>query len=418
MLSNKQISKSAAIFAVIAICLVSAAFLLDAGRAVARGQNDFMDYYIYADELRHGIDMSDNKAYEDFFNSRAYSGEVISKPLERVGPLYTPVFYLFFVPFTFLPLAAAKTLWVFMQFCFTALFVYFSVKLFDISKDTGKTLLLVFTSLVFYPLYISLYMGQVAILILLLLTMALYFEKQNRPAAAGICLGLAIIVKIVPAFLLIVFFARKKWKAPAVAVLTYLAGLAISLPVLGIHHHLWSYGRLFTDYIHRNQTRFVPEVISFAAMVNRLFLSSEITTPVLNSPLLARVLIIGWQLFLLSAFVYACSRRRLKFEFLFSFSILIMTLLPPLMQEHYLAWLLLPYFIFLNSINFDVKSRLFWIWLASLILAGSRIYFSAFQISFHGVFTLLLSIKLFAVLLLLWLYLRAMRDNPSINSPA
>src|SRR5215831_6000126 len=64
----------------------------------------------------------------------------------------------------------------------------------------------------FFPVYYSLYMGQVNALLFLCLALVLYFARRGRPWWAGFFIALAALVKIFPAVLILLFAARRQFK--------------------------------------------------------------------------------------------------------------------------------------------------------------------------------------------------------------
>jgi hypothetical protein len=65
--------------------------------------------------------------------------------------------------------------------------------------------------------------GQVNALILALCLGGLYAARRNRDAAAGILLGLAAAIKLVPGVLLVYFLFQRRWRIVWVAALTFVA---------------------------------------------------------------------------------------------------------------------------------------------------------------------------------------------------
>jgi alpha-1,6-mannosyltransferase len=75
--------------------------------------------------------------------------------------------------------------------------------------------------------------GHVDFVMLPLLLLALGWRQTDRPVRAGVALGLAVLVKLYPAVLLLAWWRRGDWKFPAAWVAVILAGYALYLPGAG-----------------------------------------------------------------------------------------------------------------------------------------------------------------------------------------
>src|SRR5207248_1366364 len=64
--------------------------------------------------------------------------------------------------------------------------------------------------------------GQLNLLLLFLVTLAWWADRQGKLPAAGICTGAAAAFKLFPAFLLIYFLFLRKWRALVWACLAFL----------------------------------------------------------------------------------------------------------------------------------------------------------------------------------------------------
>jgi len=151
---------------------------------------------------------------------------------------YSPAATLFFIPLTLIPENTA-------EFIFTAISVltlFFTIRmiieLLKIKVSPSLFWLIFVLALKTYPSKLTLVLGQINLIILGLVVGSYYFceglalRSKARPfkALSGISLGLATILKLTPAPLLIYFLFRKKWKVIwwfviTVIVLTVTGGL-------------------------------------------------------------------------------------------------------------------------------------------------------------------------------------------------
>lgn len=129
---------------------------------------------------------------------------------EHTPYLYPPLFAHLLAPLTLLPLPFASFLWTFGNCVAFALLFAAS---FQPIKETNTGPRLAWL-IAFLPLLLgNLALGQVNLWIAFLATFALTRDLERRtPWSAGLCLALAISIKLTPAVLLVHFAARRSWK--------------------------------------------------------------------------------------------------------------------------------------------------------------------------------------------------------------
>lgn len=129
---------------------------------------------------------------------------------EHTPYLYPPLFAHLLAPLTFLPLPIASFLWTFGNCVAFALLFGLSFQSLNVKNSGPKCVWFI----AFLPLLLgNLALGQVNLWIALLATFALTRDLERRtPWSAGLCLALAISIKLTPAVLLVHFAARRSWK--------------------------------------------------------------------------------------------------------------------------------------------------------------------------------------------------------------
>lgn len=120
--------------------------------------------------------------------------------------MYPPPAALLFAPFGFLEFGTAFVLFQFLSHA--ALWGFLAIWTKSWPKE--KALAAVAAVLLFYPLYMSLRLGQSEAIILLCLAAALNIKK---PAAAGLFLAVAIWLKLFLGLLLLHLLLRRRWAA-------------------------------------------------------------------------------------------------------------------------------------------------------------------------------------------------------------
>jgi hypothetical protein len=190
------------------------------------------------------------------------------------------------------------------------------------------------------PVLVTLFYGQLTLVLLLLLTGTWIAHRSKRPITAGILLGLAAAIKLFPAFLLVFFVLRRQWKTVAAAMVSLLVVTALTAAVLGVDTY-WTYAR-----------DVVPRVALFRSGWNNVSLPGLWTKlfdpgitriePVWESMLMAQtgtwlscclvVIVLGW----------ITLRDDQDDDRAFALTVTAMLLVSPITWDHYATLLLLP----------------------------------------------------------------------------
>ena len=194
---------------------------------------DFGVYYASARAAAHGLNP---------FERQAVAAELAHLQI-KTGLneyLYPAPFLVFLQPLLAFSLPVAHKIFISLSY----LFLIGSVLLLWLSfKKAGYALpfcILTIISLMFTPIWSNLAINQANLVVLFLLCASLFFMVHGRDAAAGVSLGLAVMVKIMPALLFVYFLVRRQWHA-------LLGGLAA---VLSLEIVSWLYfGRLLDLYL-------------------------------------------------------------------------------------------------------------------------------------------------------------------------
>ena len=164
---------------------------------------------------------------------------------------YSPAATLFFIPLTLIPENTAE--FVFTAISILSLFISIKIifELLKIKISPSLFWLIFILALKTYPSKLTLVLGQMNLIILGLVVGSYYFCKARlqRPAAggtyndgekddrdyvlSGISLGLATILKLTPAPLIIYFLFRKKWKIILWSAITVIVSTLIGIAVFG-----------------------------------------------------------------------------------------------------------------------------------------------------------------------------------------
>ena len=203
---------------------------------------DFAALYTAAYVYRSGYNFYDPQPNQEHFGST--ENPVLRETARRVGTLhihdglahvhvfsYPPFTVLIFVPFTALAFRPAAVLWQILSLGFFTAGFSCLWKSIPLSLTTGLTLTAVM--LLFEPLENSLGLGQISSLILALICIFLGALRSDRPAVAGLSLGLAIALRLHPVLFLGYLLWRKKWRVLAWATGTALVCTFAAIPLVG-----------------------------------------------------------------------------------------------------------------------------------------------------------------------------------------
>ncbi len=144
---------------------------------------------------------------------------------------YPPITEIFFLPFAFLSHQMALVLFTYISFASIIGSVFLSLKI--VLKKVPWYYFLLFIGLSFasFPIRFSLGMGQVNMIVLFLLLLAVYLETKpvKNSLVAGLSIGAAIAIKPIFAFFLLLFALKKSWKVVFISTLMVAVLTAASL---------------------------------------------------------------------------------------------------------------------------------------------------------------------------------------------
>lgn len=158
------------------------------------------------------------------FHVYYYVTKVVMKygmhPYSNYTPIYPyyfpPASLLIFWPLTNIPFYLSKIIFTLINSALLITSVYLISKMLIVRIDYRFWLML-FLSLIFYPLRFTFSDGQFNVVMLAIFTIGLYSFYKNKPVLGGISLGLGVITKISPAIALIYGILRKKFNIVMVA---------------------------------------------------------------------------------------------------------------------------------------------------------------------------------------------------------
>ena len=161
----------------------------------------------------------------------------------------------------------------------------------------------------FTPVFKSLYIGQVTVILLCLLPAAWSAHRAERRALAGGLLALAAWIKVFPAFLLVYFLLRRDWRVVRGALAAGLGLLAVQVIISGPGTMIDFFETLLR-LTREGQPAGNFKNSAINGFVSRLFETNDLVIPVLVNDTLYTLSRWGLTLSMLAATAWAASRPR------------------------------------------------------------------------------------------------------------
>jgi alpha-1,2-mannosyltransferase len=202
----------------VAVLAIAGALLPWRAAFVKSAHADF-DQYWYG-----GLVERDGGSYTDTTDVLARAARAGDHPTQDdvFGP--PTIMALFFVPASYVPLGIAVRAYLVAAGVLLA---------FALRRAAGRWWPVWFLGLAMLPpMHLGLALGQPSLVTLSLLVLAYTFLRDDRPRAAGVTLGLAVVWKLYPAFAALGFIAHRRWRAVGAAVVTVAVAAVVSAAVL------------------------------------------------------------------------------------------------------------------------------------------------------------------------------------------
>lgn len=253
--------------------------------------------------------------------------------------IYPPFALFFILPFILLPFAQSQILWT----CFSIVAFFVSLLLlFSMENErffSNRFFLLFGSACYSFPAKFTLGMGQINMLILLLVTLFLYFQKKNKSTLATIFLGLSLNIKFFPFFSFVKFILKKQWKLLCLTLLFSFAFLILSFFVFRLNSFAEFIQNILPGIVNSTRSDYYNQALS--GFVFRLVPPSIISE--------AFIRIISLILFGISSFVIWKSDKK-YLPLVMGLLITLHLLIDSFSWQHYFVWLIIPYVQILYSL--------------------------------------------------------------------
>jgi hypothetical protein len=324
----------------------------------------------------------------------------------QAGTLLNPPFFtLVMLPLGLFSYATSLWIWSIISLACGALSILILRKTLDtVTFSVNNTLALLLACFVYYPTFANIQFGQMALLLMPLVTGAWLAARNKNHIRSGILLGVAASLKPFFGLFIFYFIVRREWRAlfcflSAIIVCALLAALPLGLKIYGEYYHI-----LQSVYWYSANWN-----TSLYGFLLRLFGSTEHNAALIALPWLApklfgllTILILGiFCKFLLSNNLI---NDKIKTDLDFSIAIVTMLLLAPLSWLYYFPLLIIPMIVLLQTAKQQRMTLVYLLVCLSVVLSGiAQPYIPPLQITQQNVLSVFtLSSGYVAALLLLF----------------
>lgn len=257
---------------------------------------------------------------------------------------HPPASVLLAVPFAKLSYREAHFAWNVTMLCLFALSIALIIRGLGLPYRAWSVLPTIALVLYCFPLDHQLAQGQLNIVLLLTITLAWSFDRNQRPYLAGAALGLAAAFKLFPAFLFLFFLMRRNWKA-------IISGGVAFLGTNGLAALMFGTGA-FNDYVRV----VIPSVDHFRSSWPNLSLAGlwlrmlnpadgERVIPIVHAPVAGAIGIYLSAGIVAALTGWGCyrSRKQDNGDWAYALALVGMLLVSPITWNHYFLILCLPF---------------------------------------------------------------------------
>ncbi len=377
---------------------------------------DFEAYYNAALAFRYRLPLY--QFMVDFFEAGPYHYQ---------GPLpyvYPPFMAILLSPLAYLSFHTAAIMWLILN---QALFFAGTALLLRSIAPTSPRPQVLITAIAFMnftPLFLDILLGQSNIILFFLMVTGLYMFRTGRPVYAGMAIGLACSIKIIPFLLLVYALWKGQWRVFVSGILTIVLTFAYSLLFFDIGLFSWYFKFMM------NQTLFdaFPDNHSLTGFFARFLTRSVWIKGIFDAPDIARLCVVLSSALIVGMFLFV-TRRKIKPsdpEFVrgYGLAVISMLLLSKMTSTPYLVMLLLPIGVAIKGIWIQDISRGWLLLLAAAygtlavwypLPAGKFLEMKNYSLLLSGLPAGLFSVQFLALLVFWCFFAFGWRGNEKIS---
>lgn len=207
----------------------SAVFIIQALQFVWVWNTDSPSYYLAARGILRHINIYDDQQFVRLAN------DVLGKARIVYPYLYWPFLAQLFTPLSFLPIRNFFVVFHALNVLLAFLGLYLVGKLLNLKESKTNFLIMFLCALLVanVPLLTTIEYGQINLLVLDLILLALVLLRKNRMYLSSLCLCLAVLIKVYPVLFFFVFLFQKKYRYLLYAALNGLGVFLVSIALFG-----------------------------------------------------------------------------------------------------------------------------------------------------------------------------------------
>jgi Glycosyltransferase family 87 len=309
---------------------------------------DFYSYYIGAAAIHQG---------KPLYAFETYKSVVATVGIRHAGLyLYPPTLAMFIQPALLVSPYVASLIWLGLNVGLLLLVVGLLLWQSNI-RDHLMRVGLLLLPVVFTPTFMSLYLGQVNVLVFVLIVLAYLAFIHKRPHISGVLLAISAWIKLWPIILVAYFVWKREWKVVSGAILGLLLIGMLTFAFVGAEQTT----SFFTDRLPEISQGTQPDLDHLNQSIPGIFAkmfapSSEYVIPLIQSPTLARQGSRIAVLLLMVTTIILCSwpitlKDREQFSTEFTLVVIAAMLIPGRLFESNLILLLPAYFFIAEQLQ-------------------------------------------------------------------
>lgn len=325
--------------------------------------NDFKNMYTTANYFHH---------HQSIYTPNTHPHAAPKAKLISIS-LNNPVFYLFFLPFAFLPYIASFISWTLLSLGGYLTSIFIIINHLKLATLTNNKLLLTLLALLFFPCFLNTMLGQVACIMTLPITLAWLAYKNQRYHLSAIIFGLLTAIKWPLGLLIFLFMAKKHFQACIFYIISFLIITGISIIIIGPDNY-HAYFKVI-EHITWYASNWNGSILGF---FSRIFGTHGMKfNPIFHILWLTKAI---WYLGSAALFFLLYKCRNINDDKYFSLLLICLLLITPLGWVYYYTWLLVPILILTNkALENSGNYPLFYTLLCFFIFSGNP----AIQFNLH-----------------------------------
>lgn len=350
-------------------------------------------------------------SFTDGFSPYDYERLTKTYTSEHIFPfLYSPPAVLFFYPLSLLDYSGSAALMLAISHLAFLLSLFLMFRIFRISMSQLLAFFLCIYVFNFQPLYLTLSLGQVNLILLFLICLFWFFySRDSKDWLTAIPLAIAIALKTYPVLFLVYFLIRRQYRLLSWTSLYLIVMVIASWVILPAGSwHDWLVNVLPTGGVGETPYQLfnpaAPWNQGINGFVSRLFLVNDFNTPLIASTVLTKVFGYAAILGVLSVMVRILWKTRdhateIDRNYQIGLILLVTYLIAPLSWEHHLVFLLPCILMFYQDL-LGQKFNIFYVILVVVTLVLAKDLALEAKSLKSGAGVLLISLKFYAVVML------------------